>query len=116
MNKLAERHKERSVAGRVPAEKPAVQPAAAQQVRPLAADTPHAPLIFFDEAPTVSARDGVIGFTLTAGHHLPLAGGHTASEAVVAAHLRCSLAAARRLHDALGKVLLLAAKPEGERH
>lgn len=116
MSKPAERHKERSSARRLSAPKPAAPPAAPQPARSLAADTPHAPVIFFDGAPTFSLTDGIVGFTLTTGHHLPLAGNQTRTEAVVAAHLRCSIPAARRFYDALGKVLLLAAKPEGERH
>lgn len=113
MSKLSERQRERTGISH----RPVAEPAAPRPARsPAAADAPHAPVIFFDGAPTLSVRDGVIGFTLTASHHLPLAGGQTSTEAVVAAHLRCSVPAARQFHDALGKALLLAAKPEGERH
>lgn len=81
-----------------------------------ATEDPHAPVTFFDRAPTLSLRDGVVGLTLTAERHLPLSSGQTSSDSVVVGHLRCSVSAARQLHDALGKALLLAARPGGDKH
>jgi hypothetical protein len=73
-------------------------------------------VVYFDNAPSLSHLNGIIGVTLTVGGNVPTADGITQCAAVVA-HLKCSIPAAIALRAALDKALLLAQpveKPEGK--
>jgi hypothetical protein len=74
-----------------------------------------APYIFFEGAATFGFSNGIVNVTLAAGRHL-LKEGTPISDVVAVAHLRCNVAAATDLRNALDSALLLAAKPEGSAH
>lgn len=76
-------------------------------------DTGHAPIIYFDVAPTFSNGNGVIGITLAAGRHL-MDGTQVTNDVVAVAYLRCSVPVATALKTALERALLLGAKAEGK--
>jgi hypothetical protein len=77
-------------------------------------DAAHAPVIYFDICPTFGLNNGVVSLMLAVGLVLPTAGGGTLTRPAAAAHLRCSVAAARQLRDTIDKALLIAAPPEGQ--
>ena len=75
------------------------------------------PVVYFDEAPTFSHMNGVIGITLTAAGNVPDAKGGLVNCVSVAAFLKCNIPAARALRAALDGALLLAQpvkNPEGK--
>ena len=76
-------------------------------------DTYHAPVVYFDGAPNFGNNSGIINIPLVMGRHLA-AGDHLESDIVVVAHLRCSIAAAIDLRNALNSALLLGAPTEGK--
>lgn len=67
-------------------------------------DVAHAPIIFFDAAPAGSVVNGIIGATLVAHRQLPSADG-LKTDLVIAAHLRCSLIAAKELVNHLSSAI-----------
>ena len=71
-----------------------------------------APVLFFDSAPASGAKDGVIGITLVAARHLPIDGGKVVMQFGTVAHLRCSVASALELRNAIDRALTLMA-PQG---
>ena len=77
-------------------------------------DAPHAPVIFFDEAPIYANNKGVIAVTLEFLSAAPDGKGGITHELVVAGYLRCSTHAARALYNALDKALLIGAPVEGQ--
>jgi hypothetical protein len=77
------------------------------------------PVIYFDNAPSISHMGGIIGVTLTVTGNVPEVGGGTAVVASVVAHLKCNIPAAIALRDSLHAALLLAApaeNPEGPKN
>ena len=76
-------------------------------------DTPHAPFIFYENAPAFGVMNGVVNITLSA--HRAYAGldGAIINEQVVVAYLRGNIPAALSLRQAIDNALLLAA-PTGE--
>jgi hypothetical protein len=75
-------------------------------------------IVYFDEAPSLSHMNGIIGVTLTVSGNVPdgATGGIKRCASVVA-HLRCNIQAAMGLRAALDSALLLAQpveKPEGK--
>ena len=78
-------------------------------------DTPHAPFIFIDEAPSFGNPGGHINITVAAYRHVPDGNGAIKSDLVVTAHLRWTIAGAMALRDSLDKAILMGAKPEGEK-
>jgi hypothetical protein len=80
---------------------------------PLIVDAPHAPFIFFENAPMFSFMNGVVCVTLSANRTWIDAHG-VANEQVVVAYLRGNVQAARGLRDAIDRALLMGAPPEGK--
>jgi hypothetical protein len=79
------------------------------EVRLIASDLPHAPVIYFENAPALGCIPGVIRVTLSTGVMLPTSDGKVKSEEVVVGYLRCNIPAALSLRKALDDALLLAA-------
>lgn len=75
------------------------------------------PIVYFEDAVSLSHMNGIVSVTLTVGANLPNAetGGVELVQGVVA-HLKCNVIAARSLVAALNSALLLAQpveNPEG---
>jgi hypothetical protein len=90
------------------------KPDKVEQVEPgklTVSDTGLARFIVFEAAPSFGNSDGVVNITLAAIRHL-LKDGALASDAVAVAYLKCSVAAAIELRDAIDSALLLGAKTE----
>src|SRR4051812_10262634 len=86
-----------------------------QPANPVAfVDTAHAPVIYFDAAPTFGFRNGVGNITLAAARHVPAPDGKIQTDGVIVAHLRFSAQAALGLQHAINSALLLAAPSGGE--
>lgn len=77
-------------------------------------DRPHAPIIFFDEAPVFNNYNGIIGITLSTNVSVPDGKGAIISEQVASAYLRGNINALMALKGAIDSALLLGAKTEGE--
>ena len=73
----------------------------------------HAPIVFFDEAPTFGNNGHVVNVLLCAYRNMPDANQVIETDLLVTAHLRCSIGAAVALRNALNDALLLGAKTEG---
>jgi hypothetical protein len=76
---------------------------------PPLSDTPHAPLIFYENAPVFSFLNGVVNITLSASRSWIDANSNTVSDHVVVAYLRGNIQAALSLRAAIDQALLLAA-------
>jgi hypothetical protein len=73
-----------------------------------------APFVIVEEAPAFGFADGLVRATVCAYRTLPNDDGATVStDLVVTAHLRCTLAGAVALRNALNDALLLAAPAGG---
>jgi hypothetical protein len=75
------------------------------------------PVVYFDNAPSLSHNNGVIGVTLTVTGNVPTRDGNIIQVASIVAHLKCNIPAAIALRGALDSALLLAQpveKPEGK--
>lgn len=75
------------------------------------------PIVYFDNAPSLSHMNGIIGVTLSVTGNVPVADGSIEVVASVVAHLKCNVAAATALRDAINSALLLAQpveNPEGK--
>ena len=70
------------------------------------ADVPHAPFIFFDEAPMSGILPGMVTITLSA-KAVTSNGSKVEAKDVVVAYLRCNRAAAVALRRAIDKALLM---------
>jgi hypothetical protein len=69
-------------------------------------DTPHAPIVFYEWAPTSGFANGIINVTLGANRITQVrSNGAVVSEGVVVAHLRGSVQAALNLRRALDRAL-----------
>lgn len=79
-----------------------------------ASDVAHAPIVFFESAPTCGTFAGIIRVTLCALRTLPTADGGVKNDVIVTGYLRCSVAGAVDLRNALDKALLLAAPTNGQ--
>jgi hypothetical protein len=62
-----------------------------------------APFIYFDGAPAMGVQNGVVEIELVARAVMPKDNGAVYSDMVCVAHLRCSLAAAINLRDAIDR-------------
>lgn len=74
------------------------------------------PITYFEHAPSFSYLNGIVGVALTVGSVVPDGGTKTRTVAAVAAHLKCNIAGAIALRDALNGALLMAQpveKPDG---
>jgi hypothetical protein len=77
-------------------------------------DIPHAPFVFFDDAPVFNNYNGIIGITLAANRTVPNNKGGTTNDKVVVAYLRGNIQAALALRKAIDNALLLGVKTEGK--
>jgi|SRR6516165_11411799 len=77
-------------------------------------DTPHAPFIFFENAPAFGFTNGVISITLSANRTYVGPDGAVVNEQTVVAYLRGNIPAALSLRQAIDNALLLAA-PTGQK-
>ena len=68
-------------------------------------DTPHAPFIFFETAPVSGYADGIVSIILGASCPQIRPNGEVREEAIVTAHLKCSIQAAVNLRDAIDNAL-----------
>lgn len=88
--------------------------AAQQHILPLDTDSAlRAPVIYFEVVPTLGCHSGVVTLMLASGIVIPADGGTTKTQPVAVAHLRCSIASAVGLRDAIDKALLLGAPAQG---
>ena len=76
-------------------------------------DTPHAPFIFYENAPAFGFTNGVVNITLSANRTYAGPDGTIVNEQVVIAYLRGNIPAALSLRQAIDNALLLAA-PTGQ--
>jgi hypothetical protein len=72
---------------------------------PLMKNALAAPFVYFDGAPSMGVQNGVIELELCARAVMPKADGTVYADMVCVAHLRCTLAAAANLRDALTRTL-----------
>jgi hypothetical protein len=89
------------------------KPAVPDQTALLVQDLPHAPIIYFEGAPSFGINNGIINVTLAVARHLPDGQGGVAQDVIAIAYLRCNLPAAMELRKALDDAILLGAKTEG---
>lgn len=75
-------------------------------------DVPHAPIVYFEGAPTFGCNNGIVNVTLAASRNL-LDGTAVVHDVVAVASLRCNVQAAIALRDALNDALLIGAPSEG---
>jgi hypothetical protein len=68
-------------------------------------DKPNAPIIFFERAPLSGYADGIVSITLSTFCPETQPSGEVRREAVIAAHLKCSIQAAVNLREALNNAL-----------
>jgi hypothetical protein len=68
-------------------------------------DKLNAPIIFFERAPLSGYADGIVSITLSTFCPETQPSGEVGSEAVIAAHLKCSIQAAVNLREALNNAL-----------
>jgi hypothetical protein len=76
-------------------------------------DSPHAPFIFYENAPAFGFMNGVVNITLSANRTYAGLDGAIVNEQVVVAYLRGNVPAALSLRQAIDNALLLAA-PTGQ--
>jgi hypothetical protein len=72
-------------------------------------DTPHAPFVFFENAPALGFTNGVAAITLSANRTWIDPSGVVVNEQCVVAHLRGNVQALLSLRQAIDSALLLAA-------
>jgi hypothetical protein len=76
-----------------------------QQHTAVPRDKPNAPIIFFERAPLSGYADGIVTITLSTSCPESKPSGEVHSEAVTAAHLKCSIQAAANLREAINNAL-----------
>ena len=89
-------------------------PPATEQPFPVTVEPAAVPLIYFDLIAGFGGFNGIVNVTLAFARHRPDGKGQFVSVPVVAADLRCSLAVAKNLREALDKAILVAETPKGE--
>jgi hypothetical protein len=77
-------------------------------------DAPHAPFIFFENAPAFGFMNGVVNITLSANRTYAGPDGAIVNEQIVVAYLRGNIPAALSLRQAIDNALLLAV-PTGQK-
>ena len=91
---------------RIATEEPEPDIRAAESLVVSLRDTPHAPIVFYEWAPTSGFANGIINVTLGAKRIAQVrSNGAVVSEGVVVAHLRGSVQAALNLRRALDRAL-----------
>ena len=88
-------------------------PKAGVQAHAGAIDIPHAPFLYFENAPTFGHLNGVFHVMLSANRYLPGADNKIQADSVVVAHLRGNRQALESLRSAIDGALLLGAKTDG---
>ena len=88
-------------------------PEAPREKVPAISDAPHAPFVFYENAPAFGFTNGIVNITLSA--HRTYAGpdGAIVNEQVITAYLRGNVPAALSLRQAIDSALLQAA-PTGQ--
>jgi hypothetical protein len=79
---------------------------------PPVSDSPHAPFIFYEDAPALGFTNGIVNITLAANRTWVGANGAVMNERVVVAYLRGNVQAALSLRQAIDNALLLATPAE----
>ena len=77
-------------------------------------DTPHAPFVFFEWAPTSGCANGIVSVTLSAHRTQVFPDGEISVENVVVAHLRGSIQAALNLRNAIDIAIDRAERKKGK--
>ena len=72
-------------------------------------DGPSASFLYFDGTSNCGFHNGIVNVTIVANRFLPQKAGGVGTVAVAVSHLRCSVAAAIDLRDALDKAILISA-------
>jgi hypothetical protein len=85
-----------------------------QEVRPFVKDVPHAPIVYFEGAPSFGINNGIVNVTLAIVRNLPDGQGGVAQDVIAVAYLRCNMPAAIELRKVLDDAILLGAKTEGK--
>jgi hypothetical protein len=98
-------------AGAIMTDNPDAHPKVSTTLR--LADTPHAPFIFYENAPLFGFTNGIVNVTLSAFHTWSGPNG-IVNEQVAVAHLRGNVQAAMSLRNAIEQALLLAAPTPGK--
>lgn len=78
------------------------------KVLPLLKNTATAPMIYFDQAPTLGVSNSVVEIDLSARVMNLFPGGSVKNDNVCVAHLKCSIEAAVSLREAINKALAMA--------
>jgi len=74
----------------------------------------HAPILYFEDAPTFGYLHGVVRITVEVGRLYSLSPGDVTADRIVVAHLRMTIQAARALKSAIDGALLLANPPSSD--
>jgi len=80
----------------------------------LVKDLPHAPIVYFEGAPSSGINSGIVNVTLAVVRNLPDGQGGVAQDVIAVAYLRCNMPAAIELRKALDDAILLGVKTEGK--
>jgi hypothetical protein len=91
--------------------KPPIPSQGSAQGAVAAVDSSHAPILFFDAAPSFGCVSGIVRVTLVAQRLIPTDGQYPHSDVVIVGHLRMGVEAALSLKNALEGALLLASPP-----
>lgn len=76
-------------------------------------DIHHAPFLYFDGASNFGCNNGIVNVTVAAYRYLSEPRG-IVGDVIAVAHLRCTLAAAADLRDALDKAIAMATPPKSD--
>lgn len=79
--------------------------------RPLLKNVAAAPILYFDNVPTLGVNNNIVELELSARVVTPTADSKTTIEGLCVAHLRCSLEAALSLRTAIEKAFKIARVP-----
>jgi hypothetical protein len=90
------------------------KPEVPKQTVLLVKDVPHAPIVYFEGAPSFGINNGIVNVTLAVARNLPDGQGGLAQDVIASAYLRCNVPAALELRKALDDAILLGVKTEGK--
>jgi hypothetical protein len=90
------------------------KPEVAKQTALLVKDLPHAPIVYFEGAPSFGINNGIVNVTLAVVRNLPDGQGGIAQDVIAIGYLRCNVPGAIELRKALDDAILLGAKTEGK--
>ena len=83
--------------------------------KPITQDAPRAPVVYFDGISAFNNFNGIVSLTLVMSIPVPFNDGTAPGKLTDVAHLRCNLAAAIALKDAIEKAMLAGVVPAGSR-